>query len=431
LTPEAQIYESVDHLFRRHAGQMVSVLARRFGYQYIELIEDAVQDALVTAMKKWPFTGEPENARAWLIETAKNRVIDQLRRDGRNEPIDGIAVPVSPRNVDSIFPGEMAEDELRMIFACCHPSIPPDARVALTLKTVGGFSVGEIARAFLSNNEAVAKMLTRAKAKLREQESGLTVPSQEELLVRRDAVLKVLYLMFNEGYAATEGEELVRKDLCFEAIRLASIVSKHPLTRAPKVNALLALFLFQAARLDTRIDRTGELLLLEDQDRSKWNTPILAEGLKQFRSSAAGEEVSDYHLQAEIAAVHALAADYESTDWERIVDCYDELQRRRFSHVAELNRIVAIEKLRGPYAALNTLESLSALIDLSREPIYHLTRGHLLALAGDNGRAVSEFEAAHQLTTNQPVRRYLQRRIEGTQNRPLSRPASDFPAKIC
>ena len=410
MTADANIYDSLDHLFRRYAGRMVSVLASRFGYQHIELIEDAVQDALVAAMKKWPFTGEPENARAWLIETAKNRLIDQLRRTGRSGSIHELAEPATDGVVETAFAGEIEEDELRMIFACCHPSIPPDARVALTLKTVGGFSVSELARAFLSNSEAVAKMLTRAKAKLRQQ--AIEVPSQSELSKRRDSALKVLYLMFNEGYAATEGEELVRKDLCFEAIRLAAIVSNHPSTAAPKANALLALFLFQAARLETRIDQNGELLLLEDQDRSKWNKVMLAEGLKHFRRSASGDELSDYHLEAEIAAVHALASDFASTDWERIVDCYDELQKRKFSPVAELNRIVAIEKARGREEATKAFEKLSKTADLSKNAVFHLTHGHLLNLNGKNSRAISAYELAIELSPNLPIRRSLQRRIQ-------------------
>ena len=411
MIAEAKLHESVDHLFRRYSGQMVSVLARRFGYQHIELTEDAVQDALVAAMKKWPFTGEPENARAWLLETAKNRLLDQLRRGNKSETISRIEDPATRHYFDAALSGEIEEDELRMMFACCHPAIPPDGQVALTLKTVGGFSVSEIARAFLSNNEAIAKMLTRAKAKLRDR-TDVVVPSQQELTQRLDAVLKVLYLMFNEGYAATEGEELVRKDLCFEAIRLAAIVAKHPSTRQPRVNAVLALFLFQAARLETRIDRNGELLLLEDQDRSKWNKMMLAEGLKQFRRSASGEEVSDYHLEAEIAAVHALAADFTSTDWERIIECYDELQRRKFSPVAELNRIVAIERLRGIAEAMSTLDTLSDKVDLSRNAIYHLTLGRLLSQKGDPDAARSAYETAIDLSPNLAVRRFLKGRIE-------------------
>ena len=408
---QSEIYESLDHLFRRHAGQMVSILSRRFGFQHIELIEDSVQDALIAALKKWPFTGEPENARAWLIETAKNRLIDQLRHNCRSDAIDGLDEPASNDQFNTAFSGEIEDDELQMIFACCHPAIPPDARVALTLKTVGGFSVSEIARAFLSNNEAVAKMLTRAKAKLRENVKSLDVPAQDELSVRRDAALKVLYLMFNEGYAATEGDELVRKDLCFEAIRLASIVARHPKTRAPKINALLALLLFQAARLETRIDRNGELLLLEDQDRTKWNKVMLAEGLRQFWLAASGDELSDYHLEAEIAAVHAMAADFESTDWARILECYDLLQQRKFSPVAELNRIVALEKVHGVGSATEALDRLSDKKDLESSGLFHITRGHLMFRAVDLENARSAFERAIELTPNRLVQRFLQRKI--------------------
>lgn len=407
-----EIYESIDHLFRRHAGQVVSRLARHFGYEHLELIEDAVQDSLVAAMKKWPFTGEPENARAWLLATAKNSLIDRLRREQRSEVMDQSAEFVTEEKAAALFKGEIEEDELRMIFACCHPSIRPDAQVALTLKTVGGFSVGEIARAFLSNNEAVAKMLTRAKAKFRSHVSEVEVPSQNELFRRSDAVMKVLYLMFNEGYAASEGEQLMRKDLCIEAIRLASLVAKHPLTRSPKAHALLALFLFQAARLDTRIDSNGELLLLEAQDRSRWNKAMLSEGLKQFRLSAAGHEVSDYHLEAEIAAEHALAADFASTNWQRILDSYDELQRRRFSPVAELNRIVAIEKLYGAAIARSVLDKLCEQNDLTGFNLFHITNAHLLAGTGDFKAAVSELNKARSVTSNIPVRRFVESKLQ-------------------
>ncbi|MGH9945957.1 MAG: RNA polymerase sigma factor [Pyrinomonadaceae bacterium] len=404
------IHESLDHLFRRYAGQMVSVLARQFGFRNLEMIEDAVQDALVAAMKKWPFTGQPENARAWLIATAKNRLIDQLRRVGKSEQIED-TFPASD-NSDLYFAGEIEEDELRMIFACCHPAIPPDAQVALTLKTVGGFSVAEIARAFLSKPETIAKMLTRAKSKFRANVDEFNIPSQVELTARRDAVLKVLYLMFNEGYAASEGDELVRKDLCFEAIRLASIIAEHQLTKAPTVHALLALFLFQAARLETRVDQAGELLLLEDQDRSLWNKEMLASGLNHFRLSASGDELSDFHVEAEIAALHATAEDFASTDWPRILECYDELQRRRFSPVAELNRIVAIDKLSGSKIALEALEKLAATHRLGNYNLLFITKAHLLAQTSNHALARSELRTALSLTTNVTVRRFIEHRLE-------------------
>lgn len=411
LEHDDNIRESIDHLFRRYAGQMVSILTRTFGVQHLELIEDSVQDALVAAMKSWPFKGEPQNARAWLTETAKNRVIDNLRRGSRSAEIaDDIATETIADQTK--LAGEIDEDELRMIFACCHPAISPDAQVALTLKTVGGFSVAEIARAFLSNDEAVAKMLTRAKAKLRESVSALEIPSQNELAERRDAVLKVLYLMFNEGYAASEGDELVRKDLCFEAIRLASIVAAHPRTAAPKVHALLALFLFQAARLETRIDGTGELLLLEDQDRSLWDQTMLSAALSYFHLSAAGEELSDYHLESEIAAVHALAPTFAETDWTRIVECYDELQQRKFSPVVELNRIVALEKLHGPETAQIQLQSLASSADLDSFNLFHITNAHLLYSLGHAEDAVAEFQIALNQTANRPVRRFIEQKID-------------------
>lgn len=416
---EIEVRESIDHLFRRHAGQMVSVLARIFSFNNLDLIEDAVQDALVASMKKWPFSGMPENPRAWLTEAAKNRVIDQLRRSGKSESLadnNDIEATLASLEDSASFTGEITEDELQMIFACCHPAIPPDSQVALTLKIVGGFGISEIARAFLAKEESIAKMLTRAKAKLREVVVLLEIPSQNELLPRREAVLKVLYLMFNEGYAATGGDELVRKDLCFEAIRLCSIIAEHPVTRSPRVHALMALFLFQGARLSTRIDRRGELLLLADQDRSVWDKEMLVEGLRHFQLSASGNELTNYHLEAEIAALHATAEDFESTEWQRILECYDELQRRNFSPVAELNRIVVIEKLQGAGQAFKALERLAASNNLCNFNLFHVTKAHLLAEIGNRENALESFEKALALTTNQPVRRFLERRIEALEH---------------
>lgn len=263
---QSEISETIDHLFRQHAGQMVSILSRIFGIEKIDEVEDAVHDSMIAALKKWPYGGIPENQLAWLIETAKNRMLDQLRRSKRVENIDEDFDISDKHLIDQRFSGEIDEDQLRMIFACCHPAIAADSQVALTLKVVGGFSVSEIARAYLAKDEAVAKMITRAKKSL--LVVPLQIPAGAELNERLDAVLRGLYLMFNEGYTASAGDDLVRIDLCFEAIRLAEIIARHPVTSSPKVHALAALFLFQAARLQARTNHRGELLLLADQDRS-------------------------------------------------------------------------------------------------------------------------------------------------------------------
>ncbi|MGE3467767.1 MAG: RNA polymerase sigma factor, partial [Pyrinomonadaceae bacterium] len=347
--PPSEINTHIGHLFRHHAGQMAGVLCRIFGVGNIDLIDDSIQDAMVTALKRWPFTGTPANPTAWLTQVAKNRVIDRLRRDRACESLvdSGYEIPAEAER-DPYFAHEISEDQLRMIFACCHPSIPPDSQVALTLKIVGGFSVSEIARAYLSTTEAVAKLLTRARAKLRSGGVPLEIPSRAQLAESLSSVLRVLYLMFNEGYSPTGGDEAIRKDLCLEAMRLTGHLSVHEVTRSPRVHALAALFCFQAARFPARIRDGGEILLLADQDRRLWDRGMIDRGLKHLANSADGDEVSNYHLEAEIASLHSAAGSFADTDWPRILECYNHLQSRKYSPVVELNRIVAIGLIGGP-----------------------------------------------------------------------------------
>lgn len=409
---ETQVQESLDHLFRHQAGQMVSVLSRIFGLQYLDVIEDAVQESLVAALKNWPFNGVPDNPRAWLIETAKNRMLDRVRRAARfretSTDAEEFDLPAI-ENTDAHFASEISEDQLRMIFVCCHPVIPPDSQVALTLKIVSGFSVSEIARAFLAKEDSVAKMITRAKQKLRDNKIELEMPSAADVAKRLDTVAKVLYLMFNEGYAASEGAELVRQDLCSEAIRLCAFLSTHPLTGTPKINALAALFLFQGGRLSSRYDSDGELLILADQDRALWDKAMIARGLNYFRRSASGDELSEYHLEAEIAAMYALSPDYGSIDWPRILECYELLQQRKFSPVVELNRVIILAKI---YDAARGLKELEKLGDkLNNLNLFHITRAHFLAETGEAALAIDAYQKAILLTHNEPIKRFLQKKV--------------------
>lgn len=412
MTPASpKVSDTLDHLFRHHAGQMVSVLTRKFGVEHVELIEDSVQDALVTAMKRWPYGGVPENQSAWLIQVAKNRVIDQLRRGAKSDSIEAANIDLPADTEDGPrFEGELAEDQIRMIFGCCHPEVPADSRVALTLKIVGGFSVGEISRAYLAKDEAIAKMLTRAKQRLRTV--ALEIPAGAALGERLDSVLRVLYLMFNEGYSASAGSDLVRQDLCFEAIRLTELLLSHPATSDPKVHALAALLLFQAARLRTRTDSSGDLLLMADQDRNLWDRQMLGKGFEHFRLAAAGNELSDYHIEAEIASIHALAPSYEATDWVRILKCYDLLLARNFSPVVALNRVVALGEVSGPEAALEELSDVAANYLMTSFNLFHITRGHFLAQLRRNAEAVEAYRRAGDLTKNDAISRFLERKIE-------------------
>jgi len=421
--PSDQIHLSVDHLFRRRAGQMIATLTRIFGIERLDQVEDAVQEAMVRALRLWPHQGVPGNPVAWLIQVAKNLMLDGLRRDRRLHPstdkmgeMDEIEDSIEslrhfPAEADAAFANEIRDDQLQMIFTCCHPMIPEDGQIALTLKTVGGFSVSEIARAFLSQEPAMAKTLARAKQRLREFDIKLEMPRPDKLALRLESVLKIVYLMFNEGYSALEGEELVRTDLCHEAIRLCELLAGHPVTGAPKVHALGALLLFQGARLKARCDAAGELLLLSEQDRSLWDRAMIKRGLYQLRKSASGDEISDYHLEAEIASCHTLAASFEATDWPRVLDCYEELLNRKPSPVVALNRIVALAKVDGVEAGLAELNRLAEDRTLRNYYPFYAARGELLREAGKENEAVEAYQKALSLTSSEPIRRFLMKRI--------------------
>jgi len=407
---QSQVPELVDHLFRHQSGKMVAVLVRLFGLARIDAIEEAVQDSMVAALRKWPFTAVPENPTAWLIQTARNRMIDQLRRE-RFDPLpdDEDLQPTKETRPEPTFASELSEDELRVIFACCHPSISPDSQVALTLKIVSGFSVSEIANAFLMTDEAVAKMLTRAKSRLRAGAGDLRIPAGGELTSRLEPVLKILYLIFNEGYGATEGDELIRRDLCAEAIRLTKLVAAHPLTALPKVHAAAALFLFQAARIPARTGHAGELILFADQDRQLWDRRLIGEGLVHFQMAGRGNEVSSYHLEAEISAAYTLSPSADSIDWHRILHCYGSLRKISYSKIAELNRIVVVSKIEGDEIALRQLGELDG---LDKYNLFHITKAHLLLNAGRAGEAAASYETAMALTRNEAVRRFITNKIE-------------------
>lgn len=408
-----KLNETIDHLFRRHAGQMVAVLCGRFGFDKIDTVEDAVQDSLIVAMKTWPYSGIPHNQFAWLLQVAKNRCVDILRRDNRSVSIDaddGFDIGSDDESTaKSTFASEKGEDQLQMIFACCHPALSPDSRVALTLKTVGGFSVQEIAHAFLAKEDAITRLITRAKARLRESGVRMEIPVPVELPERIDSVLKTLYLIFNEGYSASTGEALIRKDLVFEAIRLVSVLAAHPATTSPTVDAIGALFCFQAARMPQRADHNGELLILAEQDRDAWDKRLIACGLHHFRLSASGNHESDYHLEAQIAATYTLARDYFSTDWKQILNCYERLQQRKFSPVRELNRIIVIGEIEGPETAYSRLLDLND--ELSAYGLFFITKAHYEKLLGKITVAAESLNRALQLSNNDSVRRFVEGKI--------------------
>ena len=400
----------VDHLFRHSAGRMVAVLARRLGADRLDLAEEVVQEALMQALTAWPYRGVPANPAGWLFQVARHRALDRLRRDvvlrGKLETLGaewsetfGVA---TLRDVD---------DELAMMLMCCHPALPRPARVALTLKTVGGFSVEEIAAAFLARPATVAQRLVRAKRQIRAERLSLEMPEAGALPARLESVLDVLYLLFNEGYAAHGGDNLVRSELCGEAIRLARLVAGHPPTDRPPVHALLALMLLQSSRLPARADAAGDVLLLAEQDRTRWDHALTAEGLHHLERSAAGETVSVFHVEAAIAACHAAAPDEASTDWPYVLRLYDDLLALKPSPVVALNRAIALAMVDGPAAGIRALEALKRHRTLARYHLLPAALGALWRRAGAPATAARYYRTALALPASSPERRFLQRRL--------------------
>ncbi|MGO4884582.1 MAG: RNA polymerase sigma factor [Bryobacteraceae bacterium] len=405
----------LEHLFRRQAGRMVAHLTRLLGPSHLELAEETVQEAMLRALQTWPYQGVPENAAAWLFRVAHNVAIDAVRRNRTvGEKTDAIVAELShatvaePNHPD--LEEQLRDDELRMIFMCCHPRIGRDARVALSLKTVCGFSVREIARAFLADDAAIAQRLVRAKRQIREEKLTLDMPGGEELYARLDSVLEVVYFMFNEGYAAHQGEDLIRQDLCVEALRLGRLMADSSIAE-PRVHALVALMALEAARLPARVDGSGDLILLEDQDHSRWDHRLIALGFHHLDRSMAGEEVSEYHLQAAIAATHARAIDHESRDWPMVLELYDRLLELNRSPVVALNRAVAVAKVRGAAEALVELEPLAEDPKLRGYYLLLAVRGHLLLELGRHAEAAVCFRDALECPCSEPERRFLRGKL--------------------
>jgi len=410
----------LEHLFRRQAGRMVSHLTRLLGPANLDLAEETVQEAMLRALQTWPYQGVPERAEAWLFRVAHNAAIDALRRRRFSAPSEDESqedtIAALARAADTIpdrpdLEEHLRDEELRMIFMCCHPEIPRDAAVALSLKAVGGFGVNEIARAFLAEEATIAQRLVRAKRQIRDRGLTLDMPAGRDLPPRLDAVLEVIYLIFNEGYTAHEGDALIRHDLCGEALRLGRLMADSSLA-APRVHALVALMAFQAARSPARIDSLGDLVVLEDQDRSRWNQDLIALGFQHFERSIAGGAPSVYHAQAAIAATYARAASGADIDWHMILSLYDDLLAMNPSPVVALNRAVAVAKVQGPEAGLAAIEKLRSHPRLRGYYLLPALRGHLLLELDRRGEAAGCFRAALECRCSEPERRFLRRRLE-------------------
>jgi RNA polymerase sigma-70 factor (ECF subfamily) len=419
VAPGSETGELLEHLFRQMAGRMTAHLARLLGSARLDLAEEIAQEAMLRALQIWPYQGVPENPPAWLFRTARNLALDLIRRERMVERKHQDLRPeefAPAENLD--LDSELRDDELRMILMCCHPEIPRDASVALSLKTVGGFSVREIARAFLTEEATVAQRLVRAKRHIRERGVTLDLPRGQELEARLDGALEALYFVFNEGYAAHEGEDLIRRDLCFEALRLARLIAVSSLG-SPRAHALVAMMALQSARLPARVDALGDLVLLEDQDATLWDRQLIALGFHHFDLSMSGGEVSEYHVQAAIAAQHirgGAAKDRgraaREMDWPAILRLYDQLLEMTGSPVVALNRAVAVAKVHGPAEALAAIDPLTANPSLREYYLLLAARGHFLLELSRKEEAAASFRAALERRCSEPERRLLRRKLK-------------------
>ena len=410
--------EPIDHLFRRESGRMVATLTRIFGTHNLALAEDVVQDAFRRALEVWSFRGVPENPSAWLMATAKNRALDVLRRERTARTFAPELTrllqsewTLAPTIEEQFQEHAIKDDVLRMMFSCCHPRLAEEAQVGLVLHILCGFSVDEVASAFVSTHAAIEKRITRAKKVLAKSKRLFDVTAPAEFSARLPAVQRALYLLFNEGYHGASAEKAVRVELCREAMRLTAVILEHSFGTTPATYALAALMSLDAARLPARVDASGDLLSLLDQDRSQWDQERIGEGLRFLELSATGSELSEYHVEAAIASIHARALRVEDTDWAAIVSLYDTLMKIRPSPIVALNRAIAVAQRDGPERGLKEIRSITNLDRLASYPFYPATLGELEFRRGKYKTAHKHFAEALALARNPMERRFLDQRV--------------------
>jgi RNA polymerase sigma factor (sigma-70 family) len=421
LHTNTQIEQTVEHLFRHEWGKLVAVLTKLFGPQNLQMAEDVVQDTLLKAFNSWKINGVPQNPSAWLFTVARNKAVDVLRQQKRHSEFSKSITPLLqseytlvPMVKEIINTDTIDDDQLRMMFVCCHPSLSVEAQVSLILKTLCGFSVAEIAKAFVTGYDTIEKRLYRARQSFRDNKVQFELPAAAELDKRLDNVLIAVYLLFNEGYNSTQHKDLIRNDLINEAMRLCELICRNPIIKDTGTHALMALICFAAARNDARLDADGNILLLKEQDRNKWDKAIIKKGIYHLEAASDGGTVSKYHLEAGITYEHVRAVSYAATNWQNILQCYNLLQQYYPSPVVELNRAIVISELHGAAEGIKAIESISQLSALKKYYLLPATLGELHLQLYLYDKAKAYFAEAIALTQSATEKKLLQQKMDQT-----------------
>lgn len=417
MSSNEKVDKLIDHLFRHEAGKITAILTNIFGLHQMELAEDIVQETLLEALNHWGMHQIPDNPSAWIMQVAKRKTINFLRREtyARKYESSLLNNENSSYQIDEVFMDQSIEDsQLKMIFCCCHPLLPRESQIALTLKTLGGFSVPEIAKALLTTNANINKRLYRAKQKFRENDIQFNLPENSELHKRLDSVYLNLYLLFNEGYNSSNHNTLIREDLCLEAIRLSQLLQDlvpgllGNNSHLPKLHALIALMYFHSARFDARLDKGGGIIIFKDQDRKLWDQDMIATGLYYLQNSAVGNSLSEYHIEAGIAAQHCMSKNYEETDWNSLYKQYELLNKIKNNPVIELNLAIILSKTKGINASIQRLKQIEKEGKLNNYYLLYATIGTLLLERADRKEALSYFEKASSLTNSVVELKFLE-----------------------
>jgi RNA polymerase sigma factor (sigma-70 family) len=417
LTEGKSSQQLVDHLFRHEAGKMIAVLTRVFGIHNLGLVEDTVQETFLKALQVWKYGPLPDNPSAWLMQVARNRTIDLIRRQQKAANISAeLSLRLQHEAENSIeyffLDTEIADSQLRMIFTCCHPALGVEDQVALTLKTVSGFGVPEIARALVSNEGAMQKRIYRAREYIRTNNIQFEIPTGLALTERLESVYTVIYLLFNEGYSSMKADELIRHDLCAEAMRLCKLLAEHKVVSQPPCFALLALMCFQVSRFDSRMGEDNTIILLQKQDRSKWDRDLIGMGYHFLNQSSAGNQLSVYHIESAIAAEHCLSPDYASTNWAALLQLYNHLLACKPIPIVRLNRAIVLAETDGIAAAIDSILDIPGISDLlERHYIYPAVLGDLYGRVGNFTESRRLLVKARELTPSLAEKKLLQEKI--------------------